>query len=42
MNLDPDHFDHISNNNGASWCFSTEPLPSGDKGTPGQPNTPCP
>jgi cysteine-rich repeat protein len=42
MNLDPTHFDHVLNDQGASWCLSTTPLPSGDLGTPGSPNTPCP
>jgi hypothetical protein len=42
MNLDPDHFHHLSNDSGVNWCLSTTPLPSGDMGTPGQPNVQCP
>ena len=43
MNLDPDSFDHLANDDGSSWCPTADhPLPSGDHGTPGAPNEECP
>ena len=41
MNLAPQFFNHLQNDIGSSWCESVSPLPSGDKGTPGQANAPC-
>jgi hypothetical protein len=42
MNLAPNQFNHIANDNGQAWCEATTPLPSGDFGTPGQANDLCP
>ncbi len=42
MNLSPGKFNHLLNDSGAAWCEATSPLPSGDFGTPGEPNDMCP
>jgi hypothetical protein len=41
MNLDPDTFDAVSNDDGANWCESTNIFGDGDKGTPGTANDEC-
>ena len=41
MNLDPNEYDYIANDDGSNWCASTTLLPEGDKGTPGFVNIHC-
>ena len=42
MNLHPGLEDATSNDSPGSWCLAQDVLPSGDFGTPGQANPPCP
>ncbi|MBN2495811.1 MAG: right-handed parallel beta-helix repeat-containing protein [Deltaproteobacteria bacterium] len=39
--LSPDRLDHLSNDDGESWCAATSPLTGGDLGTPGAANDAC-
>ena len=41
LNLDPDGFDHLSNDEGSFWCDATEAFGDGDLGTPGKINSGC-
>ena len=41
MNLDPNSYDATANDDGSNWCYGTNPLASGDKGTPGTSNSAC-
>ena len=41
MNLDPGSLDSALNDDGANWCYGSDSLTSGDKGTPGTSNSPC-
>ena len=41
LNLDPDRFDPVANDDPASFCRATEPYGDGDLGTPGGPNSEC-
>ncbi len=42
LQVDPDHEQADANDDPGVWCESTVPYNTGDLGTPGQPNTPCP
>ena len=42
MNLHPELEDATSNDSATSWCLALDALASGDFGTPGQANPPCP
>ncbi|MFH1530428.1 MAG: lamin tail domain-containing protein [Pseudomonadota bacterium] len=44
MNLDPDAFNEVDNDDGANWCETSlaSVMTSGDYGTPGEPNEQCP
>ena len=41
MNLSPSSLDAAANDDGANWCYASNLLSSGDKGTPGAQNSPC-
>ncbi len=41
MQLDPLHYNPISNDSYKSWCAAKLPYGLGDKGTPGKPNPTC-
>ncbi|MYC29396.1 MAG: DUF1524 domain-containing protein [Chloroflexi bacterium] len=41
ISLDPMFLDADANDDKGRWCRSSETLPNGDFGTPGQPNPPC-
>jgi hypothetical protein len=41
MNLDPNKYDDIDNDDGSNWCESGSVLASGDFGTPGATNDAC-
>lgn len=42
MNLSPDAFDPVANDDGSNWCITSERInAAGDFGTPGQANTLC-
>jgi hypothetical protein len=42
LSLDPDSFDADSNDERLAWCSATSAMTSGDLGTPGTANDPCP
>jgi hypothetical protein len=42
LSLDPSSYDSISNDSSANWCLSVCLFDTGDLGTPGDPNPPCP
>ncbi len=41
LSLDPGSHAPEANDHEDAWCAATTPLPSGDAGTPGEPNDPC-
>lgn len=41
LNLDPDAFDALANDEATSWCKSTSPMGEGSFGTPGDINDAC-
>ncbi len=41
LQLDPDRYSSVNNDNGANWCNGVEPVSGGDFGTPGGINNQC-
>lgn len=39
--LNPDLLDGVSNDSGGNWCRGSAPYGDGDRGTPGDPSSPC-